>query len=371
MKILVSTIIDNINFGTYLQAFATSYLLQKRGAEVELLNYIRPYLDTTYYAKKILKDESRSFPIRVLKSILYIILGNLEIRNVKKFLKSKVKLTSKIQSLQELQTLSKKEYDLFLTGSDQVWNSQHNLGIDPIFFFEGVKGRKASLAASVGLNSFENAEKYRIKSLLTEYTLISVRESYGKDAIEDLGIDGNQIEQVLDPTLFISSNEWQNISRAKFKKTEKYLLIYSVEVGKDDIVQKIAKKIAKEKGLKTYLVSATPKNRRSVRSVDRAFTFASVDMFLSLMANADYVVCSSFHGTAFAINFNKQFVTIAPERFNTRVNSILKLLHLQNRYVESECDIPDEEIDYKEVDKLLESEREKSERVLNRIIEIK
>ena len=44
MKIILTTIVDNINFGTYLQAYATVRKLEERGHQITVLNYIRPYL---------------------------------------------------------------------------------------------------------------------------------------------------------------------------------------------------------------------------------------------------------------------------------------------------------------------------------------
>ena len=368
MKILVATIVDNINFGTYLQAYATSLLLKRRGAEVDILNYIRPYLDVSYYAKKMLADKSRPLPVRLIRSLSYLVLGKMEMANVKRFLKGKASLTKEIQSLDELHEIAKDGYDLFLTGSDQVWNSQHNLGIDPIFYFEGIDGKKVSLAASVGMDSFGKEEKDRIKCLLQDYDHISVRESYGKEAISKLGLEGVEIDQILDPTLLINKEEWAKVPKSNFKKTEDYLLVYSVEIGKDEMVLKLAREIAEKKNLKVYLVSATPKNKKYKNLADRSFTFTDVDTFLSLMAQADYVVCSSFHGTAFAINFNKDFVTVAPERFNTRVNSILKLLNLQDRYIESKDDVPTSSIDYSKVNPILEAERKKSAEVIDKLL---
>lgn len=89
------------------------------------------------------------------------------------------------------------------------------------------------------------------------------------------------------------------------------------------------------------------------------------------MVQAKFVIVSSFHGTAFSINFNKQFLTITPNRFNSRVNNILKLCHLESRLVNSEnYDIENiHEIDFMEVNTILDNERNKSLAKLNSMLE--
>ena len=366
MKILLSTIVDNINFGTYLQAFATAHLLKHRNAEVEILNYIRPYLDGKFYARNIYNDKSKPLISRAIRSCGYYILNGFMIWNLKRFLTGRAKLTKKITSHEDLIKKFNKKYDLYLTGSDQVWNTQHNLGVDSVFFFDGIDGEKRSYAASVGMESFQAGEEKRIAEMLSDYSLISVRESFGVDALKKIGIENSV--QVLDPTLLLNAEEWIKICGQKFHKTEKYLLIYSVELEKNEEVYQIALKIAAERGLKVYLVCPTLKFKKSFPKIDRLFSLATVELFISLFSQADFVVCSSFHGTAFSINFNRQFITIAPQRFNTRVNSLLKLLNLEERYVENVKYLPMETIDYNKVNKTLQQERGNSLKVLDSII---
>ena len=64
MKIILTTIVDNINFGTYLQAYATVRKLEERGHQITVLNYIRPYLTGKNYALAYLNDKSKSIIIR-------------------------------------------------------------------------------------------------------------------------------------------------------------------------------------------------------------------------------------------------------------------------------------------------------------------
>ncbi|MFR8837562.1 polysaccharide pyruvyl transferase family protein [Bacteroides nordii] len=358
MKIILTTIVDNINFGTYLQAYATVRKLEERGHQITVLNYIRPYLTGKNYALAYLNDKSKSIIIRYLYCIGYMSLNRYMTWQVKRFLQSHSNMTKKYY---DAETIKKQlpPYDLYLTGSDQVWNSAHNFGIDTIFFWKGIKGKKASYAASIGLESFPEDQRYEIKKLLSEYEKISVRESFGIKALNQLGLIN--VQQVLDPTLLLNKEEWKSIAvKSKFHKCESYLLIYSVELNRTSAVINIAQKIAAERNLKLYMVCPTFKFKKKI-NVDRVFNLASVETFLSLFSQADYIVASSFHGTAFAINFNRQFVTVSPERFSTRVNSLLELLQLKNRYIKDESEIPIENIEYKFINKKLNEERMASE----------
>lgn len=360
MKVLLTTIVDNVNFGTYLQAYATAKLLKDRGCEVDILNYIRPHLENRNMLKKARSKGITSY----LKGIIHVRLHAYMRHNLKKFLLDKVNVTEEFTNWEEFRS-SLYGYDLYLVGSDQVWNSTHNHGVDGVFFFEGVTGRKASYASSVGIESFPKEDYTKIKTLLGEFDKISVRESFGVEALKSLGFEN--VSQVIDPTLMLNRDDWGKIYPKKFKKKEPFLLVYSVEVNRDDETIKIAKKIAQERGLKVYLVSPYIKFKSKL-NVDQVFSLADTDTFLSLFAEADYAVVSSFHGTAFAINFCCQFVTVSPERFSTRVQSILKLLNLENRYVKSIEDIPSSDIDYKTIGMKLNENRLSSARILDDIL---
>lgn len=361
MRILLSTIIDNINYGTYLQAFATAYLLRKKGHQVDILNYIRPHLT----AKVMFSNARKHGIVSMLKAPVMIGLDAIMKRNLKRFLSTRVHLTAPFT---DWIAFKKKigGYDLYLTGSDQVWNTTHNHGIDEVYFWGGIAGKKCSYAASVGIESFPEQEQESIKKLLAEYSFISVRESFGIDALRQLDIP--DATQVLDPTLMLDSKEWKNVTKCRFRKEEPYLLVYSVEVNKDREVLNIARKIANERGLKIYVVSPYLKFNSRLK-VDKVFSMADTDTFLALFHNADYAVVSSFHGTAFAINFNRQFVTVAPERFSTRVQSILSLLNLSDRYVSNAESIPTVEIDYNRVNSRLDEERKRSAETLKKLLE--
>lgn len=72
--------------------------------------------------------------------------------------------------------------------------------------------------------------------------------------------------------------------------------------------------------------------------------------FLSLMYHASFVVTTSFHGTAFCINLNKQFFVYLPTGFGTRIISILDMCSLRNRLLDSNEVISDEQLNMEDID---------------------
>lgn len=259
--------------------------------------------------------------------------------------------------------------DVYLTGSDQVWNSFYNRGIDKSYFLDFTpKGKKRiCYAASIGMPSFPEQEKDETKRLLKNYHEITVRELSAKQILADMEISS---EVVLDPTLLLNKEQWEQIAeKYTFTEDEPYLLTYSVEYGKEDsYIKHYAKKIAEKKGLKLYHITYGGKPFDNY--YDKVYSYATPDKFLNLMLHASFVVVSSFHGTAFSINFNKSFITVSPKKFNSRIMSLLEITGLKSRMVtDSSSPIESfDEIDYSSVNRILDGERMKSIKILSKML---
>ena len=89
--------------------------------------------------------------------------------------------------------------------------------------------------------------------------------------------------------------------------------------------------------------------------------YTSENEFVYLFRNADFILTNSFHGLAFSINFNKQFLAISPKTYNTRLLSILTLFDLTDRLIINNDDlINDANINYDLVNKKLSKYRNDS-----------
>lgn len=355
-KISLITIFDVANFGTFLQALATAVTIQSFGAKVEIVHYERPFKNTALLRRNILVRGIYYFYfwLRGLDGCLFL-------HRCRRFVAKHTQITRAYFSVEELKKDPPKA-DVYLTGSDQVWNTSHNQGLDEAFYlcYAHKGAKKVSYAASIGQDVIPDEYKNTTKQFLAQYDAISVRENNAVSILSELGIKATQ---VLDPTLLLDRNQWLKYASQRLVKDD-YLLVYSVEPKEfDNKVSEIARYIANEKNLKIVSISNYGKEKH-ILGCDLYYDFALPQVFLSLMAHASFVVASSFHGTAFAINFNRPFLTVTPGAFSSRIASILALTELNDRRIndveEINKDVIYKEIDYEKVNRILEIERRKS-----------
>lgn len=364
-KISLITIFDNTNFGTYLQTVALSILLKDKGYEVELVKYIRKSLWLSTRIMAVFKSTKN--PLRIANRLRRIFLWYLMRQQDWNFVKQFVRLSKKYCTFEQLKK-NPPQANIYMTGSDQVWNSFHNDGLDKSFYCDYAPNgmKRVAYSASIGMDDFQDFEKGTVCSLLQKYAYISVREMKAKNILNKLGFDN--VEVTLDPTLMLPLEKWKILIPTNVVSiNEKFLLVYSVEYKRqENIIKQVAMKVAKQKGLKIYAVAY---GSCDMDFCDKIFNNATPQIFISLIRQAEFTVVSSFHGTAFSINFNKQFFTIAPERFSSRIDSILKICKLQNRKISGINEVlSEDEIDYFYVNKRLEKERMISESYIDKML---
>lgn len=357
----IITILDVTNFGSMLQGYALAETVEKLGYKVVFINYWRPLYSTKHKVKTFLHDKSLG---NIAKRSAFAFMAltfyeGLRIR-IRKILKNRFQFTKKYMSNNEIKN-SNLSLDAVISGSDQIWNNTYNGCIDYAFYLDFTDKPKIAYAGSSGLDKFEDDELTEITRLLKNYSAISVRESQTTDYFKSLGFENTV--NVLDPSFLLTADEWNdklNITSPDPK--DKYLLVYSVERFNNDFIFTQSKRIAEELGLKVYVVCATFPVEVKKYNFDKVYSLATVNTFLKLLRGASFVVASSFHGTAFSINFNKPFISISPNKFNIRMNSIMKLTQLENRIVRDEMiSVKDlQPIDWHKVNAILKEERDKS-----------
>ncbi len=346
------------NYGSVLQAYATQEILKKNNYEAELIDYYPKRYTKLGMLRKV-KNQNKylknSFILRLIARIIIFPSYCLRFKNFNKFVKKHLNL-SKQQYRNYDELKEQLPYnDIYVTGSDQVWNSSWNDGIDECLFlnFPNIK-KKIAYAASFGKSHLDDNEKQITKELLSKYNYISLREMSGVNICEDLGIKNTV--NVLDPTLLLTANEWREVSSNKFKN-EKYILVYNLNRNKK--IDNYAENLSKKNGLKVKYLSY---QLHELYRNGKMYCNPKVEDFLALIDNAEFVISDSFHATAFSLIFNKQFVIVYPDKFSTRLQSILNLLDLDNRVAKNENDlkIVDKNIDYELVNEKLDIERQKS-----------
>jgi polysaccharide pyruvyl transferase WcaK-like protein len=369
MRISIITILDNQNIGTYLQAYSLACVLKENGADVEYVDYRRKSESLLSSSLDIFRKKNNNF-IRSLVSVVYRVIsvgiGRYKLRS---FLRNKANYTNQVyHNIVDLKS-NIPVADIYMTGSDQVWNSNYNNGVDASFYlsYAPANKKKVAYAASIGMEDYPESEKQEVKNLLSKYDGISVREQKAKDIISNIGI--NDVEVVLDPTLLLDRYKWSLLAdEASFEKKEPYVLVYSVEDTKKGIVEKCARTIAGSIKGKVYQVSSGW--FRDKIDCDKFFPFSTPQLFVKLFREADYVVVSSFHGTAFSVNMNKQFVSVAPNQYSSRMRSFLEMLKLEDRIVVDDAQklLSLTPIDYNVVNKKMDEKRFHSCSFINKYI---
>lgn len=341
------TVHIGINVGSNLQAIATSEVLKKAGYDPILINYIPPRVTCKRYWRDAFKS-----PQKLIWRILNFPSYYYQKRLFRQYLAKNTRQSCPIYAEDDFAKLLPKA-DVYLTGSDQVWNFKWNEGFDSHYFFQGIDGEKVAYAASIGMETLSDQEQELLKQELVNYKKIAVREAQAVNLLNKIGIKSIQ---VIDPTLMLNCEQWKSFIEKRIVKNP-YLLVYTPYNIKDKKqIYKSVRSIADTKGLQVVTFSW---DYYGEQLADKTVYYASPGDFLSLMYYADYVVTNSFHGTAFSINLNKQFWVYAPSMFSSRVSSIIRLLGLDDRMIDG--DITEEainnNIDYEQVNQKLEVER--------------
>jgi polysaccharide pyruvyl transferase WcaK-like protein len=234
------------------------------------------------------------------------------------------------------------DYDIFVTGSDQVWNPGAQSSIEPYFLtFAPDSARKISFAASFGVSEIEPNLRERYKEYLSRYDFISVREQNACDMVKQLV--GKDAECVLDPTLLLTKDEWMKVARQYDNVPERYVLVYTL--FDSPAIFNLAKRIAQEKGISVLRIT---KRAYFVNKIDGVCNIldAGPAEFVSIISGADYVVTDSFHGTVFSVNFGVPFsvVVSSKKKNNSRMESLLELVGLNTRMINENMDM--ENVEY-------------------------
>ena len=349
-KASIITIHVGFNFGSVLQTVATAVVLQELGYNPTIVNYIPDRVTYRRYFKEGLKDIRK-----LIRRVLYFPFHLKNVAAYNGFLATHTNLSQPIYAGDDFAAKCPVA-DVYVTGSDQVWNSIHNEGFDGHYFFDDIAGaNKIAFASSIGREKIDDEELHLIKERLSKYKAVSVRESSAVKILNSIGIDSTL---VLDPTLLLDKDQWLKIAGERIEKSP-YLLIYTpYNIVDEELIYRAARKMADKHGLKIVTFSWTHQKNRFA---NYTYRYARPEEFLSLMYFADFVITNSFHGTAFSINLNKQFVVYQPSAFSTRIMSLIEIVGLRSRLVSDDTDITAlPEINYSQVNKLLDAERGKS-----------
>ncbi|MBQ7122254.1 MAG: Coenzyme F420 hydrogenase/dehydrogenase, beta subunit C-terminal domain [Clostridia bacterium] len=354
-----------LNYGAVLQAYALHKYIGDLGCKCEVLNYVPEHVERSYELLSVPKN-----PKGAALSAFQLI--NYSKRKLRKerfaaFRKEYLCLSGeKIKTHKKLVEETDR-YDLVVCGSDQIWSPVLH-GFDEAYFlsFPNVKTRRISYAASFGQDIIDDKHMAEIKRRLAGFSDFACREKSAEKIISEL--TGKEPYPVLDPVFLIEPSEWLKIAKPVNKKSPFNLAYFLSNPGNSPHV---FKKHSEKSGRRVLSIGFSPRDFKYGTDCD--YSLGPCE-FIDAIASADFVLTNSFHCTAFAILFGKNFYTRISESKNSRNDrmiTLLKELGLEDRvYTDSraeELDF-DKKIDYEAVNARLEEKKKASKAYLTDII---
>lgn len=307
------------NYGSALQAYALQKYLDKLGYKNEIIDYLYP----TNKPQTTLKHKVASLlPYNVKK-----------VNKFKKFWNKYLRTSRQTFTSYDQLTPDTCEYDIYLTGSDQVWNPLFKEEAFP-FMFNFIKGgKKLSYAASFSSGEVEECYKQKFSEYLSQYSHISVREESGVKIVKEL--TGKEAKHVCDPTFLLNDEDWNELESKSGVTKEPYILVYILAYAYNPYphIFNIIEKVRKELNYKVIFIDGSFKYAFK-KGYELKKGNGPAD-FLSLFRNASFVITTSFHGTAFSINFRRPVISVIQPDLNkdSRMYSILKQVSLEKQAV--------------------------------------
>ena len=372
MKLGIVTLPFNWNYGGILQNFALQWTLKQMGHEPLTLNRIDKVkvplkqkvilLGKRFLLKFVFRRDIslRSWPKEEELNIIK--------QHTDRFIKEHIDTTEVITNEKKLNDIDKFNFEAVIVGSDQVWRPKYSPRIENHFLDfinEKSKVKRISFAASFGTDEWEYSPKQteHCSKLAKQFDSLSVREDSGVKLCKDnLKVDA---QVTLDPTLLVPKEEYiKLVEKDKIDKLPGTLFNYVLDSTseKNEVITKISNKL----GLDAFSSTASQSFFKVGKKRINECIFPPVTRWLRAFMDAEFVVTDSFHGTAFSIIFNKQFVALGnTKRGLTRFKSILKIFNLENRLLDENNlhqfeEVIDNKIDYEKVNKTLNEERSNS-----------
>ncbi|EAR12263.1 hypothetical protein PI23P_06555 [Polaribacter irgensii 23-P] len=344
-KIGILTFPTVVNHGAYLQVFALWKHLQNEGHSVEVINYRNEIHLKNEYKALFVKKNVSNIPINIRRFFKF--------KKAQKRFGMK-KLTTKVGNL------DKSDFDIVIVGADIVWNySTPFVGHDPIYFGKGLEDKNLiSYAASMGNSDVNKQIPIYVMEGLETFSCISVRDQNSSTILKKVKFES---EIVLDPCLIFDYTAFEIIPKIE----DKYILVYAFEHTEKDISEIV--KFSKANSLKIISIGF---NKKYSWSDENIMVLDPLE-FLGYYSNASYVFTSTFHGTLFAIKYNKKFAVRMNFTIERKVNTILKELKLEGQVINASLiDCWNNEIDYSFANKIMNKKISDSKSFLERSLKI-
>lgn len=374
------------NYGSKLQALATVKMFEELKIEYKIIRYNKK--EFSFYIKSL----PRMFNITFLIDRFYGVqrkIGFSTHPSVKKQIKVRNRcfdefdvffknhLSEKYESYNVLKSRCSNDFDQVITCSDQLWSPAalgsgfYNLA------FAGDDINKVSWASSFGVSSIPWYQKKRTKDYLEKINYISMRENRGAEIVEEL--TGKKVPVLMDPVFVFNRKQWEVLIPINEPEWENYIFCYFL--GSNSECRKAASELAQKTGCKIVTIRHLDEFVKSDESFgDIALYDVSPERFLNIIRNAKYVLTDSFHGCAFSIINEKQFIVFnrysdaSVNSKNSRIDTVCANTGLDERRYNREMPISeqiDHPINYEKVKTILDEYASNTRLYLKKALKVK
>lgn len=343
MKIYTLTWYEGNNYGSVLQAYALPEAIRSLGYECRILGY-HPSKVKSLKQKITNKSLMATVRYKINEKAMKLFGGRTDSTETvdsmglfHAFRESMMPVTQRCSDAESIEQVCG-ENAVFVCGSDQIWNPYY---YDPYYFLEFVADghRKIAYAPSFGVSNIPNGKKKKLKNALSSFRYLSAREQTGGEIVREL--TGRQAEVVVDPTMLLPLERWDSIC-ANCRADEPFLFCYFLSKNQEYL--RIARAIAQKFHLKIQMLPMAAADFSRPETIKQP---VGPREFLGYIKNAAFVLTDSFHCSAFAIRYHRQFYVL--QRFaagdtrgqNSRIESLLHMSSFEDRLV-----VPGAELEY-------------------------
>ena len=364
MKIGILTYHRAHNYGAMLQAYALRTYLHNQGHDVEFIDYWPDSHNKQYTLFKPIRGKSLYFKIlNIISDSVTLIRRTIRMNKFNNFRKKHLGINDSIKYTTNKEPIIER-YDCVVVGSDQIWRTQEyegkHVGIDPMYLCTNISNttRCISYAASMGIISLTSEDEHVIRTSFKNFNTILVRENSLKQLVESLGYSAHV---VLDPTLLLTKQQWDQLIPSHRYSQKPYVLFYELMPSQEALAfaKKKALSLNCELLIMDSIIHTLPRKNH--------ISYASPIEFMHAIRDAEFVIATSFHGTAFSIIFEKQFITIGLKKNADRVKTLLQQVGITEQY--QDLPIETSKINYKEVNTTLQTIRQHSQQLLVKSIQ--
>lgn len=345
-----------INYGSFLQAFGLKRTLEELGYCAEFVDY--------HYEGALGEEPSRieviiQKTIRAMKTEKYL-------SAKKSFLKFKREINNALAEIGVTDSNYNKDLNCLIIGSDEVFNcvQGYPVGYSKELFGFGFEHTDViSYAASFGFTTMEKLEYFGVEKevgdMLSNFKAISVRDDNSEGIVTALL--GKAPERHLDPVLISNYDGFIK----ECCTLENFIIVYAYNGRLTKEEEKDIKAFAKKKNKKIVSIGFY----QAIADYNiKCHPLGVFDYF----QKADFVITDTFHGTVFSIKMNTPFCTLIRQKNANKLIALLDQLQLKERAVSSidqVYNLYDRDIDFSNTNRILEAERKKSIRYLQRNIQ--